>query len=132
MLVVGAEMPGGDGGTPRRFNTEVLRTTSDGPSGSGAGTRRGTVFRGASVGVIGGRGPLEGGLPDAGAIIALADVATDRLYVVVEGEEGAMHLELSDMLARDELANPGAAVRLALRRTVRSRFPTKILLLGTR
>jgi hypothetical protein len=58
-------------------------------------------------------------LPDAGAIIALADVATDRLYVVVESEEGTLHLLLSDAIAREALGSPDAAVRLALRRTVR-------------
>lgn len=68
----------------------------------------------------GGRGPLEGGLPDAGALIALADVATDRLYAAMENKDGALHLELSDLTASEDVLDPDSAVRLAFRRSVRS------------
>ena len=34
--------------------------------------------------------PLEGDLPDDGCILALADVATTRLYVVVEAVDGTL------------------------------------------
>lgn len=108
----GTETPRGGFTVPRGLG--VQRTDSEAPLGSRNLTRQGTLRN------MGGRGPLEGGLPDAGALIALADVATDRLYVVMENEEGALYLELSDLTASEELLNPDSAVRLAFRRSVRS------------
>ena len=64
-------------------------------------------------------GALEGGLPDAGAIIALADVETNRVYVAMESEDGSLVLELSELSAGEELRNPDSAVRLVFRRLVR-------------
>lgn len=93
----------------------VQRTDSEAPLGSGNLTRQRRIRN-----MGGGRGPLEGGLPDAGALIALADVATDRLYAAMENKDGALHLELSDLTASEDLLDPDSAVRLAFRRSVRS------------
>ena len=46
------------------------------------------------------------GLPPPGSFIALAEVATDRAYVIVEGEDGSLNLELSDRTAQSFLAGP--------------------------
>jgi hypothetical protein len=109
--VAGTHRLGGGQRTASEAQGAVRNT--GGPIMGGGGTS------GSGGGHIVGKGPLEGGLPDAGSLIALADIATDRLYVVVESEQGALHLHLSDMVAREELLNPAAAVRLAFRRTVR-------------
>ena len=85
-----------------------------------AETRVASSSGGMRQGTMRNLGVLEGGLPDAGSLIALADVATDRLYVVMESEDGSLYLELSDLPASEELRNPDSAVRLAFRRTVRA------------
>ena len=48
----------------------------------------------------------ELGLPPPGTFIALAEVATDRAYVIVESEDGTLNLELSDRTAQSFLAGP--------------------------
>ena len=48
----------------------------------------------------------ELGLPPPGTFIALAEVATDRAYVIVESEDGTLNLELSDRTAQFFLAGP--------------------------
>ena len=108
----------GDIGTPAgglRLGADGLGTglqSAEAPVASSSGGMRQGTMRNLGV--------LEGGLPDAGSLIALADVATDRLYVVMESEDGSLYLELSDLPASEELRNPDSAVRLAFRRTVRA------------
>ena len=46
------------------------------------------------------------GLPPPGSFIALAEVATDRAFVIVESEDGSLNLELSDRTAQSFLAGP--------------------------
>lgn len=87
-----------------------LRPDTEAQPGSGGLVRQGTMRN---------LGALEGGLPDAGAIIALADVETNRVYVAMESEDGSLVLELSELSAGEELRNPDSAVRLVFRRLVR-------------
>ena len=65
--------------------------------------------------------PLEGDLPDDGCILALADVATTRLYVVVEAVDGTLYLELSNTLTDEEFKRDAVRdeARLVFRRQVR-------------
>lgn len=65
--------------------------------------------------------PLDGGLPDDGVLIALADVATNRLYAVVEAEDGTLYLELSNALTSEEFMKSSVRdeAKLVFRRTVR-------------
>ena len=97
-------------------------TPGDGSRGGGGSN----TFRGSAESAnrntrsgtsLGGMAPLDGGLPDAGALIAVVDVATDQLYVVTEGEEGQLYLELSGTPASIAELSTGNA-RLVLRRTV--------------
>ena len=81
-------------------------------------------LQGSGVGGDGGGGddrPLDGGLPDNGVLVALADVATNRLYAVVEAEDGTLYLELSSALTSEEFMKSSVRdeAKLVFRRTVR-------------
>ena len=81
-------------------------------------------LQGSGVGGDGGGGddrPLDGGLPDNGVLVALADVATNRLYAVFEAEDGTLYLELSSALTSEEFMKSSVRdeAKLVFRRTVR-------------
>lgn len=118
--------------TPRTEGDAVAplpsRASQDAPASAAPAARvRGSGAHNASNGSRGAPPAFHGGLPDSGALVALEDIATGRLYVVTENQDGSMYLELSDVPAGD-LANHEARVRLAFRRTVRAVSPYSLSL----